>query len=50
VLPLVCISAMAEEDVGSLNLRPVISSVGDSWMVRSLYRSKVDDEKMDWLR
>ena len=43
---------MKEEKVGSLNSRPVIGSVGDSWMARGLgiEVSEVDDEKMDWSR
>ena len=36
MLALVCVSAMTEEEVGSLNPRPVIGSVGNSWMVCSL--------------
>jgi hypothetical protein len=41
-------SETEEEKVSSLNPRPAISSVGDSWMVRGV--SEVDVEKMDWLR
>ena len=42
---------MEEEKVNSLNPRPVIGSVGDSWMVHlGIEMSEVDDEKMDWLR
>jgi len=40
---------LEEEKVGSLDPRPVIGSVGDSWMVHGL-GYEVDDEKMDWLR
>ena len=43
---------MEEDKVGSLNPRPVIGSMGDSWTVRGLgiEVSEVDDEKMDWSR
>ena len=38
--------------MGSLNPRPVIGSVGDSWIARGLGMAvkEVDPENMDWLR